>query len=51
MDIQKEQTINTDLLKEKVNPNLLNGSFSRNKAFLCFIFLILRVYTNKNENI
>ena len=26
MDIQKEQTINTDLLKEKIDANLLNGS-------------------------
>ena len=45
MDIQKEQTINTDLLKEKVDTNLLNGSIE--------IILLNKLFKNKliNEKI
>lgn len=45
MDIQKEQKINTDLFKEKVDTNLLNGSIE--------IILLNRLFKNKliNEKI
>ena len=45
MDIQKEQKINTDLFKEKVVTNLLNGSIE--------IILLNRLFKNKliNEKI
>lgn len=45
MDIQKEQTINTDLLKEKIDANLLNGSIE--------ITLLNKLFKNKliNEKI
>lgn len=45
MDIQKEQTINTDLLKEKIDTNLLNGSIE--------ITLLNKLFKNKliNEKI
>lgn len=38
MDIQKEQKINTDLFKEKVDTSLLNGSIE--------ITLLNRIYKN-----
>lgn len=45
MDIQKEQKNNTDLLKEKVDTNLLNGSIE--------MILLNRLFKNKliNEKI
>ena len=45
MDIQKEQKNNTDLLKEKIDANLLNGSIE--------ITLLNRLFKNKliNEKI
>ena len=45
MDIQKEQKINNDLFKEKVDTNLLNGSIE--------ITLLNRLFKNKliNEKI
>ena len=45
MDIQKEQKNNTDLFKEKIDTNLLNGSIE--------ITLLNRLFKNKliNEKI
>ena len=45
MDIQKEQKNKTDLLKEKIDVNLLNGSIE--------ILLLNRIYKKQliNENI
>ena len=42
MDIQKEQKNNTDLLKEKIDANLLNGSIE--------ITLLNRLFKNKLIN-
>ena len=53
MDIQKEQTINTDLLKEKIDANLLNGSVEMTLLNKLFKNKLIneKIYKQAKENI
>ena len=60
MDIQKEQKINADLFKEKIDTNLLYGSIEitlLNKLFKNYLFNHSMIFshiqkqTNKRENL
>lgn len=53
MDIQKEQKINADLLKEKIDANLLNGSVEMTLLNKLFKNKLIneKIYKQAKENI